>query len=211
MFKPAVALLSAVILVSSLGGVESHAQNLLYNIPQNPNQMTFYSDDILIANCYHAKKEEEMIDNLRLADHSHSKKEMAKNIDEYFENNNCELAGYGETFVEAGLESQVDPYFLASISVIESTGGNHCVRRHNAWGRKAGGANGDKFERISANGWCTWPSWELAIRDEADYISRVYLDQGRTNVYSIARKYCPPTAGNWASNVRRVQRNMQNQ
>ena len=209
MFKRGAALLGALFLVTSVAKTDASALNLLHNVPQLTNEMTFYSDDILIADCYHKQKEKELIDGLRLADHSHSKREMIENINDYFEDNNCELAGYGEAFVNAGLESQVDPYFLASISVIESTGGNHCVRDYNAWGRKAGGANGDKFGRISSNGWCTWPSWELAIRDEADYISRVYLDQGRTNVYSIARKYCPPTAGSWAHNVKRVQRQMQ--
>lgn len=172
--------------------------------------MKFYSDDIMIEHYYKNKKEQEQIDDLRLASHSHSAQEMAVNIDNYYRKHGCKLAGYGKTFVDAGIKSKVDPYFLASISIIESTGGNHCVRRHNAWGRKAGGKNGDKFNRISSNGWCTWPTWEDAIHDEADYISRVYLDEGRNTIYSIAKKYCPPTASEWAANVSKVKENIAN-
>lgn len=208
MYKKASVVLGVALLVSSFGTNVKAAD--LFNTVSNPNQMTFYSDDIMIAHCYNKKKEKEEIKSLRLARHEDSKEDMIENIDSYFRKHGCELAGYGEAFVNAGLENKVDPYFLAAISIIESTGGNHCVREHNAWGRKAGGANGDKFNRISDNGWCTWPSWELAIRDEADYIARVHLNQGRTTVYSIARKYCPPTASSWAANVRRVQSQMEN-
>lgn len=202
--KPVVALLSAFLIMTP---TSVNAEDI-FNPISNPNELKFYSDDILIAQYYKTKKQQEQIDDLRLASHSHSVEEMAENIDDYFKEHGCELAGYGDTFVDAGLESRVDPYFLAAISIIESTGGNHCVREHNAWGRKAGGKNGDKYNRISSNGWCTWPSWEDAIHDEADYIARVYLDEGRTSVHSIARKYCPPTSSSWAANVSKVKANI---
>ena len=172
------------------------------------DELTFYSEDNDILECYRQIQEEKQIEGLRLANHSDSKEEIRSNIDKYFERHGCALAGQGKAFVDAGIESNVDPYFIAAISIIESTGGNHCVRRHNAWGRKSGGKNGAKFGRINANGWCSWDSWENAIRDESDYIARIYLDQGRTNAYSIARKYCPPTASSWRRNVTRVQNEM---
>ena len=180
----------------------------LGTLSETSTEVTFYSDDLLITQSYAKMQEDELIDELRLANHEHDRVEMRYNINRYFERHGCALAGQGDAFVDAGLESNVDPYFVAAISIIESTGGNHCVREHNAWGRKAGGANGSKYNRINSNGWCSWNSWDDAIHDEADYLARVYLDQGRTTVSSIARKYCPPTASSWRSNVRRVQDDM---
>ena len=201
-------ILLALLLVVSFGTSSARAEITASDFKSTSLEhegIKFYTDDRLIVSAYEALIDKKKIDELRLSDHSHSNDEMREKIDEYFESHGCELAGTGDIFVDAGLDSKVDPYFLAAISIIESTGGNHCVREHNAWGRKAGGANGNKYNRISANGWCTWNSWDDAIHDEADYISRVYLDQGRTTVLSIARKYCPPTSSTWRSNVSRVQ------
>jgi hypothetical protein len=49
--------------------------------------------------------------------------ENAKKIDAYFAKNKLPLAGYGEKFVEEAIKNDLDPFLLASIGMIESTGG----------------------------------------------------------------------------------------
>lgn len=60
----------------------------------------------------------------------------AAKIDAYFAQRNLPLAGHGKDFVEAADQYGFDPYVLAGIGMIESTGGKHACKTvsYNAWG-----------------------------------------------------------------------------
>lgn len=60
----------------------------------------------------------------------------AAKIDAYFAKYNLPLAGHGKDFVEAADQYGFDPYVVASIGMIESTGGKYACKTvsYNAWG-----------------------------------------------------------------------------
>lgn len=59
---------------------------------------------------------------------------IANQIDSYFTKINAPLAGYGCEFVSHATENSIDPYLVAGIAIIESTGGKNTNYEYNAWG-----------------------------------------------------------------------------
>lgn len=100
------------------------------------------------------------------------------------------LAGSGQTFLDAGKQYNVDPYFLVAIATEESGRGTSGLARsqNNFFGRKSGG------------GWASYTSKSAGITNEAQYISEIYLNVGLNNIDSIGRKYCEGNA--WANKIR---------
>lgn len=66
------------------------------------------------------------------------------------------LSGQGEVMAKYAYEFEVDPRLCAAVSIVESSGGQHCIKPHNAWGW--GAADSDPY-----GGAASWDSWEEAI------------------------------------------------
>jgi hypothetical protein len=110
-----------------------------------------------------------------------------RNVREYLEGRNSPLAQYAEVFVEAADHYGIDYRIIAAISIIESSGGKHNFRPHNAWGW----------------GRMTFSSWEEGIWTVSKGIGG-YYSRGLTTPKLISTYYCPPNAQRWAQNVELV-------
>ena len=110
--------------------------------------------------------------------------QKVENIRRYLAGRNAPLADYAEEFVRAADHYEIDYRIVAAISVIESGGGKHNFRPHNAWG----------WGRMSFNDW-TEGIWTVS-----GGVSRYYA-RGMTTPQLMAPVYCPPNAVNWANNV----------
>lgn len=110
--------------------------------------------------------------------------QKVENIRRYLAGRNAPLANYAEEFVKAADHYEIDYRIVAAISVIESGGGKHNFRPHNAWG----------WGRMSFNDW-TEGIWTVS-----GGVSRYYA-RGMTTPQLMAPVYCPPNAVNWANNV----------
>lgn len=107
-----------------------------------------------------------------------------ENIRKYLAGRHAPLADYAEEFVKAADHYNIDYRIIAAISVIESGGGKHNFRPHNAWGW----------------GKMTFENWTEGIWTVSAGISR-YYSRGLTTPQLIAPYYCPPNAVKWAQNV----------
>ncbi len=79
-------------------------------------------------------------------------------IDAFFGQLDAPLAGQGKTMAKYAYEYKIDPRLCAAVSIIESSGGVHCIKAHNAWGW--GAADSDPYGGASS-----WSSWDEAIRE----------------------------------------------
>ncbi len=105
-------------------------------------------------------------------------------IRKYLSSRGSPLAEYSEEFVKAADHYGIDYKLVAAISIVESGGGKHNFRSHNAWGWGKSGFN----------------SWTEGIWTVSKGLSKYYAG-GRTTPSTIAPSYCPPTAESWASKV----------
>lgn len=105
----------------------------------------------------------------------------------YLSKRNAPLADYAEVLVTAADEYGIDYRLVAAISIIESSGGEHCFRPYNAWGW----------------GKMTFESWEEGIYTVSKGLGKYYAN-GATTPALIAPSYCPPHATKWAHNVQYV-------
>ncbi len=110
--------------------------------------------------------------------------QKVENVRNYLAGRHAPLAAYAEEFVKAADHYNIDYRIIAAISVIESGGGKHNFRPHNAWG------------------WGKKPfeNWTEGIWTVSAGISR-YYSRGLTTPQLIAPYYCPPNAIKWAQNV----------
>ena len=136
--------------------------------------------------------------NLRLAITNDSASTMVRKINRFFEG--TPMAGLGSAFVNAGIQNNIDPYFVAAITMQESSGGEFVGNSHNAWGRKALGG-----------GWMSFSSWKSGIFNEAQYLATNYLDEGLNSIHSISYKYCPSPRAQWEAGVRSFQSQIANE
>jgi peptidoglycan DL-endopeptidase CwlO len=104
------------------------------------------------------------------------------------------LEGQGRKIYLASVDSSVDPVMVAAMANLESSKGRYLAGRYNPFGRKAVGG-----------GWMQFSSFEAAIENQAVYLRRYYLDEGRNTPESIAAKYAPASDGNvdYAGKLRR--------
>lgn len=110
--------------------------------------------------------------------------QKVENVRKYLAGRHAPLAAYAEEFVKAADHYNIDYRIIAAISVIESGGGKHTFRPHNAWG----------WGKMSFENW-TEGIWTVSAG-----ISR-YYSRGLTTPQLIAPYYCPPNAVKWARNV----------
>jgi hypothetical protein len=107
-----------------------------------------------------------------------------ENVRKYLAGRQAPLAEYAEEFVKAADHYNIDYRIVAAISVIESGGGKHTFKPHNAWGW------GKK----------SFETWTEGIWTVSASISK-YYSKGLTTPRLIATYYCPPNAAKWAQNV----------
>lgn len=110
-----------------------------------------------------------------------------RDVREYLESRNSPLAEYAEVFVEASDHYEIDYRIVAAISVIESGGGKHNFRPHNAWGW----------------GKMTFSDWEEGIWAVSKGIGN-YYSRGLNTPKLIGTYYCPPNAERWGEKVQFV-------
>ena len=66
------------------------------------------------------------------------------------------MAGLGTVMAEQAYTHRIDPRLCAAVSIVESSGGLHCIKPHNAWGW--GAADSDPYNLAFG-----WNSWEEAV------------------------------------------------
>ena len=128
--------------------------------------------------------------------------ELSSKINLYLAGRRSPLTGYGIVFVQAEQRTGVGARLLVGLTAAESscaTAGTWSKTNHNAWGMKgpqpriAGGIP-------ARGGYCTWPNWEIAIQQAADFV-RHYWGPAQTAMQLPG--YCE-TGGpgsNWAKRV----------
>lgn len=119
--------------------------------------------------------------------------EKVGKIRRYLNSRNSPLAEYAEEFIKAADEYGIDYRIVTAISIIESGGGKHNFKPHNAWGWGKSG-----FE-----------SWTEGIWAVSKGIGK-YYSKGATTPKWISKSYCPPNADNWARNVQGVMNEIAN-
>lgn len=127
-------------------------------------------------------QEKILYESLSIQDAEYIRK--VNNIRTYLENRNSPLAPYAEEFVKASQTYGIDYRIVASISIIESSGGIHTFRSYNAWGW----------------GKMNFSNWEEGIWTVSEGIGK-YYEKGLNTPQKIAPSYCPPSASHWAGKV----------
>lgn len=121
-------------------------------------------------------------------------KKWGKAIDAFFENyGNSPLYGYGKTMAKMAWKYKIDPRLCAAVSIIESGGGQVCIKSCNAWGW--GAADSDPSGLA-----LSWDTWESAIEAWHDGVAN--NDAGMfesETIEELGAIYC--SSGDWASNV----------
>ncbi len=112
-----------------------------------------------------------------------------ENVRAYLTARNSPLAIHAQEIVKAADEHGIDYRLLPAISIIESSGGIHTFRTHNAWGW------GKK----------NFSSWEEGIWAVSKGLGN-YYSRGLNTPQKISVYYCPPSAGEWARKVSFVMR-----
>lgn len=107
-------------------------------------------------------------------------------IQKYYSSMNLPLEKQANIFVEEGDEHGVDPFLMAAIGMIESTGGKNCLGKYNCYGMKG----------------MSFANHREAIGHLAEILGTRYYYKGKS-VDEISRVYCPPTQKIWAGKVKR--------
>lgn len=116
------------------------------------------------------------------------------NIESYLSKRHSPLADYAKEFVDTANYYGIDYRLVAAISIVESSGGIHCFRTHNAWGWGKSG----------------FDSWEDGIWAVSKGLGKYYAG-GRDTPEKIAPRYCPPNAQKWGNNVSYIMNLIANQ
>lgn len=98
------------------------------------------------------------------------------------------LAGYGNDYLVAGQKYQIDPAFLAAVSMHE-TGNGRVISGNNVGGM------------MGSNGPMEFGSIEEGIDAMAKNLKNLYIDDGLTTPEAIQKRYAPIGAGNDPTNL----------
>jgi hypothetical protein len=96
------------------------------------------------------------------------------------------LQNTGKFFVEAGEKYQINPAFLASVSMHETGNGTSNASRY----------KNNVAGMMGKNGLKSYDSVEESIFDMARNLRNNYLDEGKTTIAQIGAKYAPVGAAN---------------
>ena len=103
------------------------------------------------------------------------------------------LAGQGKTMAKYAYEYKIDPRLCAAVSIIESSGGKHCIKAYNAWGW--GAADSDPYGGASS-----WGSWDEAICEWHKGMAESNTGLATANSLSeLGETYC--SSAHWAKEV----------
>ncbi len=117
----------------------------------------------------------------------------AERIEQYLDDRGAPLAEHAQTFVEAGVEQDVDPRLVVGIAIAESNGGKQLPpSTYNAWGWSGNGPQGLH----------SWSSWDESIHDFTARLSELY-DTDNVDE-SFAQTYVPPNWRWWLDVVHMV-------
>lgn len=108
-------------------------------------------------------------------------------ISNYLMKKQSPLSQLGGVFVDSGRGHDVDPRLIIAIAGAETTFGKHLCAPFNAWNWIG--------SRPCAE--ASFPSWEHGIRTVTKSIRRYYLQQERTTIPLIGKKYCAESCTNW--------------
>jgi hypothetical protein len=175
-------------------------------VPTSPNFIldnSVKSDSVVIVS---SSEENGLLDSYLLDNKQVEKEEKAKKIDQYFEDRDLPLAGYGKKFVEEAEKNNIPWNLLPSIAMVESTG------YKNACKKPAGKNNG-----------FGWGSCKIAFESIDEAIEVVARNIGgnnpKTQIYykdksveEILTKYNPPhIRPDYISLVNKIMKNIENQ
>jgi hypothetical protein len=107
--------------------------------------------------------------------------ELVAQIRSYLNKKSSPLAAKAEQLVSISKRNGVDPRLMVAISGGESSFGKNNFRQNNAWGWMTS----ETFE-----------TWEEAIDTVSKGLKKGYIDEGRTSIEAIQKKYCPVGASN---------------
>jgi hypothetical protein len=96
------------------------------------------------------------------------------------------LQNTGKFFIEAGRKYQINPAFLAAVSMHETGNGTSNASRY----------KNNVAGMMGKNGLKSYDSVEESIFDMARNLRNNYLDQGKTTIAQIGAKYAPVGADN---------------
>jgi hypothetical protein len=99
---------------------------------------------------------------------------------------NGALQNAGDYFVEAGKKYQINPAFLAAVSMHETGNGTSNAARF----------KNNVAGMMGKNGLKSYDSVEKSIFDMARNLRENYLDEGKTTISTIGAKYAPVGAAN---------------
>lgn len=103
------------------------------------------------------------------------------------------LSGHGKEMAKSAYKHKIDPRLCAAVSIVESSGGQYCIKSCNAWGW--GAADSDPYGGASS-----WSSWEDAIESwhaDIDGSKTGMADAG--SVGELGEIYC--SSKDWAAKV----------
>lgn len=107
---------------------------------------------------------------------------------QYLKGHNSPLAEHAGVFIELADKYEIDWRLVPAISGVESTFGKRIpYKSFNAYGW--------------ANGKYVFENWEESIEVVTKTLREKYYDKGADNIYSIARRYAPPSS-TWGRNVK---------
>lgn len=150
------------------------------------NQTENVSNTNITLSTIHLPENIEVVDKEKEPVYVPDSKKVSR-IKALFVKRNSPLAEYAEEFVKAADHYGIDYRLVASISIIESSGGLHTFRQYNAWGwGKKGFAN-----------------WKEGIWEVSRGLGK-YYSKGLKTPKLISKYYCPPTADSWANKVQYV-------
>ena len=114
-------------------------------------------------------------------------------VDNYLVSKTSPLAQHGQTFLDQGKYWRVDPRLVVAIAGAETTFGTRgeCSKVFNAW---------NWFN----NGPCpgsSFPSWDDGIRVVTKFMRISYLNDHKTTITLIRKKYCADQCDDWIRNV----------
>jgi hypothetical protein len=147
-----------------------------------PTQTTDYAAEI-----QNLKKEIELLKTSR-GDYTREQFKKEKVIQAIDNNLGGLLNGKGAVFYDAGQQNNVNPMLMAAISVHETASGNSKVLREC---NNVAGINWTSNNEPHIGRYRVFSSIDDSIYNLAYLLNNYYIQQGRTTIDSIGRKFCP--------------------
>lgn len=118
------------------------------------------------------------------------------------------LVGIEDAVIEVYHNTGIKPSFQIAKFCLESNYGksNLAVKKNNIAGWNAYPSKGRSVFQNAT----TFATKADCVRTVGNSLHKNYISQGRTTVYSIATKYCPPNSNGWTSSVKALMTKVDN-